>query len=141
MAVIPHRYPFLLIDRILHMDAGAQRLVGLKNISGNEPYMAAPALPFTPGYLQVEMAAQAGCALALSIPANHGKLGFFMAIDEARFHAPVLPGDQLLLDTASEMRAKFGKGEAKLYVGDQLVSEVLMKFAIVDREAPAGGAA
>lgn len=143
MAVIPHRFPFLLIDRVLHMDIPAQHLSGVKNISGNEPYMAAHPVPFAPGFLQIEMAAQVGCVLALSIPENKGKLGFFMAIDDAKFHAPVMPGDQLVIETNANMRSKFGKGDAKIYVGDQLVTEVLIKFAIVDRDAVAteGGAA
>ena len=137
MKIVPHRYPFLLIDRIVHADPVTQRMVGIKNVTGNEPFMAGLPVPFTPGYLQVEMCAQVGCVLALSLPENQGKLGFFMAVDDAKFHAPVVPGDQLLIDTISNLRSRFGKGEAKIYVGDQLMTEVQIKFAIVDREVPA----
>ena len=140
MNVIPHRFPFLLIDRLLYCDIPGSRMIGLKNVTGGEPYMAGTAGHAVPGFLQVEMAAQVGCVLALSLPENKNKLGLFMAIDDATFHYPVLPGDQLVLDTTAEMRSRFGKGKAVLSVGDRVVAEVALKFAIGDREA-AGGAA
>jgi len=139
MDIIPHRFPFLLVDRLLSMDTAACRLIGLKNITSGEPYMAGTAAHAVPGFLQVEMAAQVGCVLALSMPENKGKLGLFMAIDDATFHHPVLPGDQLVLDVTAELRSRFGKGHADLYVGDRLVTTVNLKFALGDKEA-AGGA-
>jgi len=140
MKWIPHRYPFLLIDRILHLDAGRQRIVGLKNITANEPFFAGLPVPAVPGFLQVEMAAQVGCVLALSLPENQNKLGIFMAIDEADFLIPVIPGDRLVLDIVTNLRPRFGKGEAQLFVGERLVSRVAIKFAVVDREAAEPGA-
>lgn len=137
MKIIPHRFPFLLVDRLLAMDVPALHVVGLKQVTGNEPLFAALPVAAVPLYIQVEMSAQAGCNLALSIPENQGKLGIFMAIDEARFHAPLLPGDQAVIDTTCVMRSRFGKGEAKIYVGERLVSEGTIKFAILDREATA----
>ena len=77
--------------------------------------------------------------LALSLPENKNKLGLFMAIDEATFHHPVLPGDQLVIDVTAEMRSRFGKGTAALYVGDRLVTEVALKFALADKEAAGAG--
>jgi len=139
MNVIPHRFPFLLIDRLLYCDIPGSRMVGLKNITAGEPYMAGTAGHAVPGFLQVEMAAQVGCVLALSLPENKDKLGLFMAIDEAVFHHPVLPGDQLVIDVTAEMRSRFGKGKATLFVGDRVVSEVALKFALADKEAAAAG--
>ncbi len=139
MNVIPHRFPFLLVDRLLYFNQEACRLVGLKNVTGGEPYMAGTTAHGVPGFLQVEMAAQVGCVLALSLPANKGKLGLFMAIDEAVFHHPVLPGDQLVIDVTAEMRSRFGKGRAVLSVGDRVVTETSLKFAIGDKEAASAG--
>ena len=139
MNAIPHRFPFLLVDRLLYSNAAEFRLVGLKNITGGEPYMVGTAAHAVPGFLQVEMAAQVGCILALSTPENKGKLGLFMAIDEAVFHHPVLPGDQLVIDVTAEMRSRFGKGKGTLRVGDRVVTEVALKFAIGDKEAAAAG--
>jgi 3-hydroxyacyl-[acyl-carrier-protein] dehydratase len=138
MNAIPHRFPFLLVDRLLYSNAAEFRLVGVKNITGGEPYMAGTAAHCVPGFLQVEMAAQVGCILALSTPENKNKLGLFMAIDEAVFHHPVLPGDQLVIDVTAEMRSRFGKGKATLRVGDRVVTETSLKFAIGDKEAAAG---
>ncbi len=132
--MIPHRFPFLLIDRILAMDLDAGHVVGLKNVSGNAALSAMITVPVFPGYLQAEAAAQAACAVALSIPGNEEKLGYFMSIDKAVFHAPVVPGDQLLMDLALNDRGRFGIAEGSLYVGDRVVTEVVMKFALVDRE-------
>lgn len=140
MKLIPHRFPFLLIDKIIHTEMIAFRMVGLKNVTGNEPFFAGLPVAAVPGFLQVEMAAQVGCVLAFSRPENAGKLGVFMAIDDAKFYHPVVPGDQLVIDVVAMLRSRFGKGEARLTVGDRLVSEVAIKFAIVDR-SEAGGSA
>ncbi len=134
-ALIPHRYPFLLVDRVTDVDTGTLRIVGIKNITANEPFFAGAPIAVVPNYLQIEIAAQFGCVLAFSLPENRGKLAFFMAIDDATFHAPVLPGDQLVVDLVASMRSRFGKGEARMFVGDRIVTEVSLKFAIVDRNA------
>jgi len=139
---IPHRYPFLLIDRICHLDTNVNRCVGLKNVTGNESFFAGTSVAAVPGWLQVESAAQVGCSLALAVPENRGKLGIFMSIDEARFLTPVIPGDQLVIDLSmTGARGRFGRAEARLYVGERVVTEVTLKFAIIDRaENGAGGA-
>ncbi len=138
---IPHRFPFLFVDRILSLNPGEDGLgdiVGVKNISINEPFFRSMDTehPYLPNYLQMEVAAQVGCIYMLELPANEGKLGLYMGVDRAIFHKPVLPGDQLIIclqQTSS--RKKFGKCAGKLYVGEELVSEVDFKFAIVDKEA------
>ena len=83
--------------------------------------------------MQAEIGAQAGCVLALEAPENRNKLGFFLSIDDAVFHDTVVPGDQLLVDASSVSRGRFGKGEARMYVGETLISEISLKFAVVDR--------
>jgi 3-hydroxymyristoyl/3-hydroxydecanoyl-(acyl carrier protein) dehydratase len=133
MGTIPHRYPFLLIDRVQHLDAEEMRIVARKNITGNEPYFAGTPTHTVPFCLQVEMAAQAGCALAMSCPENQNKIGYFMSIDEARNLSPVVPGDQMIFDFTLTGRGRFGKTEGKVYVGERVVAEMALKFALVDR--------
>ena len=98
--VIPHRFPFLLVDRIVELSA--DKVVALKNVSANEPYFAGhfPGHPIMPGVLQVEAMAQAGAVLALNLLAEPGQtpLVFFMGIDKVKFRKPVVPGDQLRLE-------------------------------------------
>lgn len=134
MDIIPHRYPFLLIDKILHTDKEELRTVGLKNITGNEPFFSGYLNNYSivPNCLQMEMTAQVGCVYSLGLEENAGKIAFFMSIDEAIFHRPVLPGDQLVIDMSTAgSKGRFGKAEAKLYVGEELVTECTLKFAIV----------
>ena len=98
--VLPHRFPFLLIDRVIEL--GEDKVVALKNVSANEPYFAGhfPGHPIMPGVLQVEAMAQAGAVLALNLMADPGErpLVFFMGIDKVKFRKPVVPGDQLRLE-------------------------------------------
>jgi beta-hydroxyacyl-ACP dehydratase FabZ len=98
--VIPHRFPFLMIDRVIEL--GDDKVVALKNVSANEPYFAGhlPGHPIMPGVLQVEAMAQAGAVLALNQMAEPGQspLVFFMGIDKVKFRKPVVPGDQLRLE-------------------------------------------
>ena len=138
MKQIPHRYPFLMVDRILYTNVEEQRSVGLKNVTGNEPYFSGYLNKNTmlPNSLQLEIAAQVGCVYSLSLPENADKIAFFMSIDSAQFHHPVLPGDQLLIDMSlAGSKGRFGKATAHLYVGEKLVTECVLKFAIVDAEA------
>ncbi|MEA2012479.1 MAG: 3-hydroxyacyl-ACP dehydratase FabZ [Verrucomicrobiota bacterium] len=137
MKSIPHRYPFMLIDRILFTDEKEKRMVGLKNITANEPCFNGyfPSINILPNCLQMEIAAQLGCAYNLSQPENAGKIAYFMSIDKAKFYAPVLPGDQLVIDiNLSGGRGRFGKADAKLYVGNNIVSEGVLKFVLVEKE-------
>ena len=98
--VIPHRFPFLLVDRVIEL--GEDKVVAIKNVTANEPYFVGhfPGHPIMPGVLQVEAMAQAGAVLALNLLANPGEtpLVFFMGIDKVKFRKPVVPGDQLRLE-------------------------------------------
>jgi 3-hydroxyacyl-[acyl-carrier-protein] dehydratase len=133
--IIPHRYPFLLIDRILEVEAGV-RAVGLKNVSMNEPFFEGhfPGYPVMPGVLIVEALAQVGSVVMLMLEANRGKLGFFAGIDEFRFRGQVVPGDTLILEVQiTRLKGSIGKGSAVAKVGDRIVAEGGLLFALSDR--------
>lgn len=140
MGLLPHRYPFLLIDRIVEMEP-QKRIVGLKNVTINEPFFQGhfPGHPIMPGVLLVEAMAQAGGVLALlSDPKPETKLLIFMSIDKAKFRKPVVPGDQVRfeLDVIKQRGPiKSFKGEAK--VDGAVVAEAEMMAMIVDKEAQA----
>lgn len=124
--LIPHRYPFVMLDRILSVELG-KSIIGLKNVSMGEPCFQGhfPSQPVMPGVLILEGMAQAGCVLTfLSRPEEVGKLGFFAGIDHARFRRPVIPGDQLVykITMLKEKRA-IKVMSAKAYVDDALVAE------------------
>lgn len=132
MAIIPHRYPFLLVDKITELVEG-KKAVGVKNVTINEPFFAGhfPEHPVMPGVLIIEALAQVGAVVVLSLPENKGKLALFAGIDEARFRRQVFPGDILRLETELEkMRGILGKARAAAYVGDELVCEARLMFAI-----------
>jgi len=99
MRILPHRYPFLLLDRIVEWDPG-KRIVGLKNVTINEPFFTGhfPDYPIMPGVLIVEALAQAGGFLALKAMGKEGNMAFFAGIDNCKFRRPVVPGDQLRLE-------------------------------------------
>ncbi len=129
--IIPHRYPFLLIDRILELTA--DRAVGIKNVSVNEPFFQGhfPGQPVMPGVLIVEALAQVGAVALLSDEADRGKLVLFAGIDGLRFRKPVRPGDQLHLEvTLTKRRGPIGKAIGKAYVGEALVCEGELTFAM-----------
>jgi 3-hydroxyacyl-[acyl-carrier-protein] dehydratase len=132
MAIIPHRYPFLLIDRILELEPG-QRAVGEKLVTINEPFFQGhfPAHPIMPGVLIVEALAQTGAVAALSLPENRGKIAFFAGIDGVRFRKPVYPGDTLRLEVRfDKMRRGIGKGTGVATVDGQVVCEGELMFAL-----------
>jgi 3-hydroxyacyl-[acyl-carrier-protein] dehydratase len=136
MDALPHRYPFLLLDRVETVEKG-KRLVALKNVTVNEEFFNGhfPGFPVMPGVLIVEALAQAGGILALQD--LDGRLGnrkiFFMSIDKARFRKPVVPGDQLRLEIAIERRRRsIWKMDGKAYVGETLVAEAQLKAMITD---------
>jgi 3-hydroxyacyl-[acyl-carrier-protein] dehydratase len=134
MKAIPHRFPFLLVDRVLHADGPGSRVTGLKNVTGGEWCFTGTALASVPEYLLVEMAAQTGCALALTKPENEGKIVFFMSIDDAKYHAPVVPGDQLVIDIEVRDKGRFGRAEGTIKIEKELVCEFAFKFAVMDEE-------
>ncbi|MBI4373221.1 MAG: UDP-3-O-[3-hydroxymyristoyl] N-acetylglucosamine deacetylase [Candidatus Omnitrophica bacterium] len=135
--IIPHRYPFLLVDRIIDLVPG-ERAVGIKNVSMNEYYFQGhfPGHPVMPGVLILEALAQVGGVLMLSRPENRGKLAYFMTIEDVKFRQPVHPGDQLRLEAeVIKIRSKTGQCRGKAYVGDKLVCEAEVKFALVESNA------
>jgi 3-hydroxyacyl-[acyl-carrier-protein] dehydratase len=137
MAIIPHRYPFLLIDRILELEPG-RRAVGEKLVTIGEPFFQGhfPDFPIMPGVLIVEALAQTACVAALSLSEYQGKIGLFAGIDSARFKRPVRPGDTLRLEiTLDKMRRNIGRGSGKATVDGQVACEAELLFAMADRTA------
>ena len=131
-AIIPHRYPFLLIDRVEEYEPGVSA-VAVKNVTANEPFFEGhfPDYPVMPGVLIVEALAQTGAVAMLSLEENQGKLAFFAGIDKLRFKRQVRPGDILRLEVEiTKSRAGVGFGSAKASVGDELVCSGELMFAI-----------
>ena len=138
MQILPHRYPFLLIDRVVEL-VRMQRIVAIKNVTINEPFFQGhfPTYPIMPGVLMVEAMAQAGGALLLTeVPDRDDKLMVFTGIDEARFRAPVVPGDQVRIEVEVLKWSRRGatmRGNA--YVDSKLVCEAEIKCQLVPRAA------
>jgi 3-hydroxyacyl-[acyl-carrier-protein] dehydratase len=136
MAILPHRYPFLLIDRVIEI-ARMKRIVALKNVTINEPFFAGhfPEYPIMPGVLVVEAIAQAGGALLLTeIPDREKKLMVFTGIERAKFRRPVVPGDQLRIEvTVMNWRLTAVKMEGKAFVDGKLACEAVIMCAVVPR--------
>ncbi|HEX8968483.1 MAG TPA: 3-hydroxyacyl-ACP dehydratase FabZ [Chloroflexota bacterium] len=139
-ALIPHRPPFLLVDRVLEIEPG-QRIVGLKHVSlEQDPFLAGhfPDYPVMPGVLIVEALAQAGAVLVMHDPANAGKLPFFARIDNCRFRQQVRPGDTLRLEVeVTSFRDPVGKAHGRALVGDALACEADLTFALGQPRSPA----
>lgn len=135
MRLLPHRYPFLMVDRIVSME-GDTKCTGVKSVTINEPFFQGhfPGHPVMPGVLQLEAMAQVGSILLLRAPGNAGKIGYFMSADSVKFRKPVVPGDTLFIEV--ELTSKKGRGIAKArgrcIVNGQEVSEAEMLFGIVD---------
>ena len=130
-ALMPHRYPFLLIDYVLKEEGTT--ITAVKNVSANEPIFAGMAHPVMPESLLCEIGAQAGCACVLSRPENAGKLGFFMSIENADSLVPVVPGDQLVIECdLPPSKSRFGKGSCRMTVDGVEVFKSAIMFAIVD---------
>src|SRR5690625_2302971 len=129
---IPHRYPFLLVDRVTEIEEG-KRVVGYKNVSANEPFFQGhfPEYPVMPGVLIVEALAQVGAIGVLGMEENEGKLGFLAGIDRCRFKRQVKPGDQLTLEVEIiRMRGPIGKGKGIATVDGEVACEAEIIFAI-----------
>jgi 3-hydroxyacyl-[acyl-carrier-protein] dehydratase len=132
--LLPHRYPFALVDRILEYVPG-ERAVGLKNISFNEPQFQGhfPQRPIMPGVLMVEAMAQVGGVVLTQLPGMEGALFLFAGIDKVRFRRPVVPGDQLIMTTElTRMRRRFAQMKARAEVEGQLAVEGELMFSLVD---------
>lgn len=122
--VLPHRYPFLLIDRILELNE--ERVVAIKNITVNEPFSQEYFGGLYPmqGVLQVEAMAQTAAFLILDVSGNKGKLAYFSGIDKVRFRKPALAGDQLRIEVSLvKLRSRAGKFKGKCYIGDEVSCE------------------
>ena len=136
MSLLPHRYPFLLIDRVLEVER-KQRIVAIKNVSINEPFFQGhfPDYPIMPGVLMVEAIAQAGGALLLSeIPDRDSKLMVFTSIENARFRRPVTPGDQLRIEvTVLNWRSRAVKMGGNITVDGKLVCDATVMCQVVPR--------
>lgn len=131
--LIPHRYPFLLVDRIEAVEVG-KSATGLKCVSVNEPFFQGhfPGNPIMPGVLIVEALAQVGAVALMSMDENKGKLAVFAGIDEVRFKRQVVPGDVLRMTVEIEsFRRGIGKGQAVAYVGDEVACKGTLMFALI----------
>lgn len=134
--VLPHRYPFLLVDRILSIDYEEATAVGYKNVTINEEYFQGhfPDDPVMPGVLVIEAMAQLGAACILRKPEYEGKNSYFMGLDDVKWRQPVRPGDRVYFEIEGQrMRSRYGLVEGSAYVDGELAAEGLYKFAIVDR--------
>jgi beta-hydroxyacyl-ACP dehydratase FabZ len=136
LSVLPHRYPILLVDRVLEMEPG-KRIVAVKNVTINEPVFLGhfPGRPVMPGVLLIEGMAQAGGLLLLhDIPDRQNKLLLFASIEEAKFRRPVIPGDQVRYEIeVLRLRSTYCKLAGKALVDGQLAAEAVLSSAMVDR--------
>jgi 3-hydroxyacyl-[acyl-carrier-protein] dehydratase len=138
LKILPHRYPFLLIDRVIEI-VRTKRIVAVKNVSVNEPYFVGhfPAGPIMPGVLVVEAMAQAGGVLLLTeFPDREHKLLLFTAIERAKFRRPVVPGDQLRIEVdVLVWRGNAGRMQGKGYVDGKVACEAVISCRLLDRRA------
>ena len=133
--LIPHRYPFLLVDKVVELEEG-KRAVGIKNVSVNEPFFQGhfPEYPIMPGVLIIEAMAQVGAVAMMSIDENKGKLGVFAGIDKVRFKKEVRPGDTLRMEVEmTSLRRNIGKANASAYGDGELDCSGELMFALVQK--------
>lgn len=130
--ILPHRYPFLMVDKAEIVEVG-KKAVGYKNVSGNEPFFQGhfPEEAVLPGVLIIEAMAQVGALAVLSLDENRGKIAYFTGIKQAKFRQKVLPGDILKMDVEIvKLRHRMGIGVGKAYIGETLVCEAEITFAV-----------
>ena len=135
MKILPHRYPFLLVDRIVGFE-GENKCTGIKNVTINEPFFQGhfPGHPIMPGVLQLEAMAQVASILLLRAPENQGKIGYFLSADKVKWRRPVLPGDTLMIETEIlKIKRNIGQAKARCIVNGQVVSEADLMFSLIDR--------
>jgi beta-hydroxyacyl-ACP dehydratase FabZ len=138
MKILPHRYPFLLVDRIAEMDTEARRVVGIKNVTINEPYFQGhfPGMPVMPGVLQLEAMAQTGGVLLITLLQTHDLIPYFMSIDNAKFRRVVKPGDQLRIEVEiTTLRPKLARMKGIVRVGGQVASEADLMCMVTGQQA------
>ncbi|AZJ23334.1 beta-hydroxyacyl-ACP dehydratase [Bacillus wiedmannii] len=134
--IIPHRYPFLLVDKVLEVEEG-KRAIGIKNVTANEEFFNGhfPDYPVMPGVLIVEALAQVGAVAMLKKEENRGRLAFFAGIDNCRFKRQVRPGDQLRLEVEmTRVRGAIGKGKAIATVDGEIACETEITFALGEKK-------
>ncbi len=138
MSILPHRYPMLLVDRILEISDDGKRIVGVKNVSANEQFFQGhfPGMPVMPGVLIVEAMAQCSAILGLrDLPDRDKRLFLFGGVDKARFRRPVVPGDQLRLECEmTHQRASSVKIKGIARVDGQVVAEAELLSVLIDRQ-------
>ena len=135
LKILPHRYPFLLVDRIIDM-VGDTKCTGIKNVTINEPFFIGhfPGHPIMPGVLQLEAMAQVSSVLMLRKPENLGKIGYFLSADNVKWRKPVQPGDTLIIETEMhKIKRSIAQASARCIVNGQVVSEADLMFSVVDR--------
>jgi 3-hydroxyacyl-[acyl-carrier-protein] dehydratase len=141
MRIIPHRYPFLLVDRVVELEPG-KRVVAIKNVTANEPQFTGhfPERPIVLGVIMVEAMAQAGAVAVLTLPEYAGKLALFAGIDDCRFRRTVVPGDTLRMEvTLEKLRGMFGRARAVASVDGEVATEATISFIIPRDQAIGGG--
>jgi 3-hydroxyacyl-[acyl-carrier-protein] dehydratase len=137
--ILPHRFPFLLVDRITELEVD-KRIVGIKNVSLNERYLFHPASgpPVLPSTILTEAVAQVGAIMILAKPENRGKIVYFMGIERVRFHRPVHPGEIVVIEVlAHRLRSRMGVLRGAARVDGEVVLEGKMTFALGPAEPPA----
>ena len=140
MRILPHRYPFLLVDRVIELEPG-RRAVAIKQITANEPQFTGhfPDRPIMPGVLMVEALAQAAGIMVYTLDEYRGKLGLFAGIDDCRFKRMVVPGDTLMLEvTVEKLRGMFGRVKAVASVDGEIAVEATLSI-IIPRDQGMGG--
>ncbi len=131
LGILPHRYPFMLVDRILEMDVEEQKIVGYKNLTFNEPFFQGhfPGEPIMPGVMQLEAMAQISGILLNKVNDKEGQIAYFMSINKAKFRRKVVPGDTLRMEIeVTRLRSSMAVVEGKAYVGDDLASQAELMF-------------
>jgi 3-hydroxyacyl-[acyl-carrier-protein] dehydratase len=134
--ILPHRYPFLLVDRVIHLDLEESVIIGLKNVTANEQFFQGhfPGVPIMPGVLVLEALAQVGGILVYQKGYSE-KIAVLLNVNHAKFRKPVVPGDVLILHaSAMHLSSRGGRYQVKALVNDQLAVEAEIGFALVDKD-------